>query len=437
MLEKIKIKNMSLSLLISRDSFLFSTLLLFFFTITQARMLEPRPGPDSADNPKPTEDIVLEPLDTSVTSRPWSRKSPVPSKYYLAPKNSNPHPYLLLINPTSLCLRKKEVFLLVLVRTVFSQFDRRMAIRETWGNKQNFRDDSVVVAFLFGRDQDTHLQASIQRESEIYGDLIQEDFIESYSNLTLKTVMAWKWARFYCPHATFVMIMNDEVFVDIFKLISYLRQSSLKSEYNDHFSLCYDYQCCTQAFHQGKYSVSKEYTSTAFPEYCSGTAYAASMRVINKLYLMSLDTPSFMPDDAWIGVLSEKLGLKFVDTYYAFVGISQRPRLLKEFMDPDYLGSAAMIGVLDYSFPDQEAVMIRHLWRLVLDHQRKSFVRNQMQADSAKIGSRWKIFDENNVVYLATSMIFVDVFVVGLIFCLLFCRRKIKMSCKASYRCLN
>ncbi|CAE1250920.1 B3GALT1 [Acanthosepion pharaonis] len=323
---------MSSSLLISRDSFLFSSLLLFFFTITQARMLEPRPGPDSADNPKPTEDIVLEPLDTSVTSRPWSRKSPVPSKYYLAPKNSNPHPYPLLINPTSLCLRKKEVFLLVLVRTIFSQFDRRMAIRETWGNKQNFRDDSVVVAFLFGRDQDTHLQASIQRER---------------------------------------------------------------------------------------------------------TAYAASMRVINKLYLMSLDTPSFMPDDAWIGVLSEKLGLKFVDTYYAFVGISQRPRLLKEFMDPDYLGSAAMIGVLDYSFPDQEAVMIRHLWRLVLDHQRKSFVRNQMQADSAKIGSRWKIFDENNVVYLATSMIFVDVFVVGLIFCLLFCRRKIKMSCKASYRCLN
>ncbi|XP_029639057.1 beta-1,3-galactosyltransferase 1-like [Octopus sinensis] len=382
------------------------------------------------------DDTDAVPLDTFVTSRPRDPRSAVPEKFYNAPQNCNPHPYMYLINPSTLCVHKDEVFLLILVRTIFSQFERRMAIRETWGDKKNFRNVSVVVAFLFGRDQDLHLQPSIHRESEIYKDIIQEDFIDSYDNLTLKTVMAWKWARLYCLHATFVMVMNDEMFVDIFKLIPYLRQISLKSEYVDHFALCYYFPCCDLVYRRGKYAAAN-YSSTAYPEYCSGVAYAASMKVINQLYLMSIDTPMFMPDDAWIGVLAEKLRLKFIDTDYVFEGISVKNGILKKFMNPDYLGSATMIAVLDYVFPNKEAVIIRHLWRLVLDHHRKSFLRNQVAVKKMNLNTDWEILEANNVFYLVAYMMFVDVFVVGIILCLLFYRRKIKLGCKASYQCLN
>ncbi|GAB1599986.1 beta-1,3-galactosyltransferase 1-like [Argonauta hians] len=375
-------------------------------------------------------------LDTFVTAHPRDPNSAVPKKFYEAPRNCNPHPYMYLINPSRICAQKDEVFLLILIRTIFSQFERRMAIRETWGDKRNLRNVSVVIAFLFGRDKDLHLQPSIQRESEIYKDIIQEDFIESYENLTLKTVMAWKWSKQYCPHATYVMVMNDEIFVDMFKLIPYLRQITLKPHYDDHFAFCYFYPCCTAVYHKGKYEA-QNYSSTAYPEYCSGVAYAASMKVINQLYLMSIDTPMFMPDDAWVGVLAEKLQLKFIDTSNVFEGISVKSSILKKFMNPDYLGSGSIIAVLDYVFPKQEAVMIRHLWHIVRDHHRKSFLRNQINAKKVNANADYKMFEGNSVFYLVAYTMFIDVFIVGIILFLLFYRRKIRMRCKASYQCLN
>uniref|UniRef100_A0A182IKR6 Galectin domain-containing protein n=1 Tax=Anopheles atroparvus TaxID=41427 RepID=A0A182IKR6_ANOAO len=42
------------------------------------------------------------------------------------------------------------------------------------------------------------LQLRIVNESEVYGDIIQESFIDSYNNLTLKTIMMLKWVTNNC-----------------------------------------------------------------------------------------------------------------------------------------------------------------------------------------------------------------------------------------------
>lgn len=41
-------------------------------------------------------------------------------------------------------------------------------------------------------------QRRLLNESEVYGDIIQESFIDSYNNLTLKTIMMLKWVNNNC-----------------------------------------------------------------------------------------------------------------------------------------------------------------------------------------------------------------------------------------------
>ena len=64
----------------------------------------------------------------------------------------------------------------------------------------------------------------IKAESFIYGDIIQENFIDGYYNLTLKTIMGFKWSSKYCSNAKFIMKLDDDVVVNTFDLLNYLNR---------------------------------------------------------------------------------------------------------------------------------------------------------------------------------------------------------------------
>lgn len=59
-------------------------------------------------------------------------------------------------------------------------------------------DFHVRTAFLIGQTQDEKIQNEIYVESQTYDDVIQEGFLDSYNNLTLKTAMLFKWINRNC-----------------------------------------------------------------------------------------------------------------------------------------------------------------------------------------------------------------------------------------------
>ncbi|CAH1774454.1 unnamed protein product [Owenia fusiformis] len=315
----------------------------------------------------------------NIESRPWDPKSPVPEIFFKAGKQCNPHPYKLTINQPNVCITEKSVFLLVLVRSKISHIDRRATLRKTWLSpgllNRHFPEHNVVPLFLVGSPgNNTTAQSALEKEGTLHKDVIQEDFIDSYRNLTLKTTMAFKWARLYCPHAQYVMVGSDEVVVDVFKLIPFLNAQQFNKDVLNQFSLCYLYPCCTRVWrNHPKYSITKEdYEGSAWPSYCSGTAYVAHSNVIHKLYSMSIDTPAFFPDDPWIGILSEKIGLGFLDTHESFAGISHKQSVIKSFTSNTYLTSPVMIGVTDYDFPNSVPEALRRVWNIIMDHHQNN-----------------------------------------------------------------
>ena len=59
----------------------------------------------------------------------------------------------------------------------------------------------------------------MKQEDADFGDIIKFSFCESYRNLTLKTLMVFKWATEFCSRAHFTIKTDDDVYVNINGLI--------------------------------------------------------------------------------------------------------------------------------------------------------------------------------------------------------------------------
>ncbi len=101
----------------------------------------------------------------------------------------NPHEFKYIRNPGSqICSDNKgsNIFLLVYVHTAPSNFKNRLAIRETWSQKTLFKANMMRVVFMMGKNMDDTLNSLLDLEYELFNDIIQEDFHDSYRNLTYK-----------------------------------------------------------------------------------------------------------------------------------------------------------------------------------------------------------------------------------------------------------
>lgn len=74
------------------------------------------------------------------------------------------------------------------------------SISETQSNGPSHHDFAIKILFLLGQTASNETQAKINTESEVYGDVIQESFLDTYNNLTLKTVMMLKWVNKNCQN---------------------------------------------------------------------------------------------------------------------------------------------------------------------------------------------------------------------------------------------
>ena len=88
------------------------------------------------------------------------------------------------------------------------------------------------LVFLLGTSDPAplDLEASLSAEADRHGDIVREDFLDSYQNLTLKTLAGIKWASEYCQAARWVLKTDDDMYVNIGGLLDYLTAEFSTSE---------------------------------------------------------------------------------------------------------------------------------------------------------------------------------------------------------------
>ncbi len=224
----------------------------------------------------------------------------------------NPHDFHYIINPSSIC-EDQDVFLLIYVHSAPSHYKRRTAIRETWGNTKNFPHFTLHVVFLVGKPDERTVQEALYMESDMYGDIVQENFHDSYRNLTYKAILGLKWTTAHCKQARFVLKTDDDIFVNIFNVVHQL-ESTLKHEPNVRsFLMCLVwYRMKVVRDVKSKWYLSrKEFPDDYFPTYCSGSAFILTTDVIEAMYEASFKVPFFWVDDYFVtGLLAQKVGVK-------------------------------------------------------------------------------------------------------------------------------
>ena len=71
------------------------------------------------------------------------------------------------------------------------------SIRSTWG-RPLIPKVETKLAFLLGSTENAELLEEIERENSAYHDLVQGDFVDTYHNLSYKSIMGKLWVSEYC-----------------------------------------------------------------------------------------------------------------------------------------------------------------------------------------------------------------------------------------------
>lgn len=217
------------------------------------------------------------------------------------------HPYL--INEPKKCTEKEEVLLLLFVKSSPENGDRRKTIRNTWGDELYIwakYQAPIKVVFVLGvypDERNLTVQKRIETESRLYGDVIQQDFKDTFLNLTSKLIMQFHWASTYCSQAKFVMSSDDDVFVHTPNLVRYLREMEQK-KVSDFWVGHVHRGAPPIRRKENKYFVPFElYPWSSFPDYTSGAGYVVSRDVVAKINrAMWFLNSSMYIDDVFMGM---------------------------------------------------------------------------------------------------------------------------------------
>lgn len=232
-------------------------------------------------------------------------------------------PYAYVINEPDKCSQGRQApFLVLLITTEARQVEARNAIRQTWGNESVAPALGFIRLFLLGRN-DGELgvlqQKMLEAESNRHHDIIQQDFRDTYNNLTIKTLMGLNWVALHCPQAGYVMKTDSDMFVNTEYLIYKLLRPEMKPKMN-YFTGNNMRNFSPNRNKNSKWYMPPElYPGERYPTFCSGTGYVFSGDLATKIYRASLSISRIHLEDVYVGLCLAKLGLEPTPPSNAFL----------------------------------------------------------------------------------------------------------------------
>ncbi|XP_073928096.1 UDP-GlcNAc:betaGal beta-1,3-N-acetylglucosaminyltransferase 7 isoform X1 [Castor canadensis] len=208
-----------------------------------------------------------------------------------------------------------DVYLLIVVKSVITQHDRREAIRQTWGREWETAGGgrgAVRTLFLLGtaskQEERTHYQQLLAYEDRLYGDILQWDFLDSFFNLTLKEIHFLKWLDIYCPSVPFVFKGDDDVFVNPTNLLEFL--ADRQPQENLFVGDILQHARPIRRKDNKYYIPTVLYSKTSYPPYAGGGGFLMAGSLARRLR-HACDTLELYPiDDVFLGMCLEVLGVQ-------------------------------------------------------------------------------------------------------------------------------
>ncbi|BFZ20608.1 hypothetical protein BsWGS_23647 [Bradybaena similaris] len=151
-------------------------------------------------------------------------------KHFLSRPVINNYNYSYVHNAAETCT-KSETSILIVVRSALIHFKKREEIRNGVIGEY-VRDVANKAKVLFftgqvytGKFYKSH-QKSIMTEATTYGDIVQGDFEDVYSNNPFKSISMLRWPLIFCTGVTYIIRSDDDIMFNPTTLVSGLRRIS-------------------------------------------------------------------------------------------------------------------------------------------------------------------------------------------------------------------
>lgn len=158
------------------------------------------------------EQIVVLGKDDRFDAFDWLRNSNYLSSFVHADRRSEIH------LPIDINALKQRDEIACFVMTSPKNRLARSAIRRTWGKV-------IKPLFIMGLT-DNETMRFVANEAKLFNDIIVEDFVDSYMNLTIKTAFAMKHFIRHFKNSKYFLKIDDDVLLNTDNLYNYLRNEN-------------------------------------------------------------------------------------------------------------------------------------------------------------------------------------------------------------------
>lgn len=262
---------------------------------------------------------------------------------------------IFTVDEPDFCHRNHDLNIITYVHSAINETAKRKVTRETWAKAGEF-DSTVKTALVFmvGLAKTKEEKKILLEESQLYHDIVQGNYIDTYHMLSYKALASLEWVASHCSHVPWTLHTDDDVLIDFFLLTRLLKKFADKKSF-----LCYTWDN-SNVRRKGRWHVGpEEYPETKYPPYCAGAVWVVATPLIHQLLHAIDNAPFLWVDDVYItGILAKAAG----------IGHSQ---LLKKYIVQNYINQdgikdahlgekIAWIHILDRTF----------WWQKILTHYR-------------------------------------------------------------------
>ncbi|XP_059201597.1 beta-1,3-galactosyltransferase 1-like [Centropristis striata] len=238
----------------------------------------------------------------SVDSIPAAEPSPFFVTY--------PHQYTFILDEPHRCLQESP-FLVLMIPVAPHNREARDTIRNTWGKETKVLGRVINHYFLLGLNDGTEtVKDQVLQESQKHHDILQSDFLDSYKNLTIKTMVMFEWLSSHCPNTSYAMKVDSDMFLNVHNLVGMLleapRQLYLTGQVARGAAVLRD--------HTSKWFLPvSAYPDPSYPPYALGLGYVFSLDLPKKILEASAHVKAVYIEDVYVGLCMRHLGIPLTD----------------------------------------------------------------------------------------------------------------------------
>ncbi|XP_023184902.1 beta-1,3-galactosyltransferase 1-like isoform X1 [Xiphophorus maculatus] len=247
--------------------------------------------------------------DNKMTVKSISPSHSIPSQFYV----EYPYRYHFILDEPTRC-RQESPFVVVMIPVAPQGREARDIIRRTWGRESQVLGQLISYYFLLGKSRIGNdaepPEEQILNESKKYHDILQSNFLDSYKNLTIKTMVMLEWLGSHCPNTSYAMKVDSDTFLNVRNLVDLL----LEAPRHNYMTGLVARGAAVLRDPTSKWFLSPEvFPEDSYPPYALGVGYVLSLDLPNQILEASKTIQAVYIEDVYLGLCMRHLGIPLTD----------------------------------------------------------------------------------------------------------------------------